>query len=116
VRVSSQSTLSVMTFPLDPNAPGRPRRSEFVRQSFANAAELAAGVAEPEPEISIRLATLEEHEPVVLAEVGGKPVAALGLRAGDARVADPARAGAGILALLPLHRLEALLVASIFGV
>jgi len=105
-----------MTFPLDPNAPGGPRRSQFVRQGFANAAALAADAADPEPEVSIRLATPEEHEPVVLAEVGGKPVAALGLRAGDARVADPARAGAGILALLHLQRLEALLVASIFGV
>ena len=51
----------------------------------------------------------------MLAEVGGKPVAALGLRAGDARVADPARASAGVLALLHLRRLEALLVTAIFG-
>ena len=51
----------------------------------------------------------------MLAEVGGKPVAALGLRAGDARVADPARASAGILALLHLRRLEALLITAIFG-
>ncbi len=51
----------------------------------------------------------------MLAEVGGKPVAALGLRAGDALVADPARASAGILALLHLRRLEALLITAIFG-
>jgi hypothetical protein len=65
-----------MPFPLDPNSPGGPRRSEFVRASFA--------AAEP-----------GEQEPVALAEVGGEPVAALGPRVGDAAVADPARAGAG---------------------
>ena len=74
MRAGPQSTLWVMTFPLDPNAPGSPRRSEFVRQSFANAAEVAAGAAEPEPQVSIRLATVEEHKPV----------------------ADRARAGAGV--------------------
>jgi hypothetical protein len=104
-----------MSFPLDPNAPGGPGRSDHLRRSYAGSAELAADATESEPEVSIRLTTLEEQEPVVLAEVGGEPVAALGLRAGDARVADPARAGAGILALLHIRRLEALLITAIFG-
>ena len=93
-----------MTFPLDPNAPGGPSRSDHVRRSHTR-----------EAEVSIRLATLEQQEPVVLAEVGGRPVAALGLRAGDATLADPARADTGVMALLHLHRLEVLLIASIFG-
>jgi hypothetical protein len=105
-----------MPFPLDPNAPGGPGRAEFVRRSLAAAGERMTYDANPESDVSIRLVTPEEHEPVVLAEVGGKPVAALGLRAGDARVADPARAGAGVMALLHLRRLEALLITSIFGV
>lgn len=104
-----------MPYPLDPNAPGGPSRSELIRRSVAADVPQAAEIADPETEISIRLATPEAHEPVVLAEVGGKPVAALGLRAGDARVADPARASAGVLALLHLRRLEALLVTAIFG-
>jgi hypothetical protein len=94
-----------MAFPLDPNAPDGPNRSEYLRLSHATEADL-----------SIRLATLEQQEPVVLAEVGGKPVAALGLRAGDATVADPARASAGVMALLHLHRLETLVIAAVFGI
>jgi hypothetical protein len=67
-----------MNFPLDPNAPGGPRRTEFVASSIAAAA------------------VPDEPVPVALAEVGGEPVAAPGLRAGDAHVAEPARAGAGV--------------------
>ena len=59
MRAGPQSTLSVMTFPLDPNAPGSPRRSEFVRQSFANAAELAAGAAEPKPQVSLWMSSTQ---------------------------------------------------------
>jgi hypothetical protein len=47
-----------MPFPFDPNAPGGPPRSEFVRASFAT--------TEP-----------DEQEPVALAEVGGEPLGRL---------------------------------------
>ena len=57
-----------------------------------------------------RLASLTDSAapdgPVMLAEVAGEPVAALGIAAGDA-VADPSRSSRTILALLHLHRLEA---------
>jgi len=65
-----------------------------------------------------RLAALGEGSlpegPVVLAELDGRPVAAVGLAGGDA-AADPRRAGAAVLFLLHLRRLEALLIGSIWG-
>ncbi len=69
---------------------------------------------EPDSSVTLRLATPDEHEPVVVAEVDGQPVAALGLRGGEV-VSDPERANAGIMALLHLHRLEARLIISVFG-
>jgi hypothetical protein len=102
-----------MPFPSDPNAPGGPRRSEYLRSSFAAAGARPADNAS-EIDVSIRLATPEKHEPVVVAEVDGQPVAALGLRGGEV-VSDPSRASSGLMALLHLRRLEALLIISIFG-
>jgi hypothetical protein len=68
----------------------------------------------PGADVSVRIATPDEHEPVVVAEVDGQPVAALGLRGGDV-VSHTERASAGIIALLHLHRLEARLIMSVFG-
>ncbi len=52
--------------------------------------------------------------PVVLAEVDGEPVAALGLADGD-MVADPRRTSASIVFLLHLRRLETCLIGSVWG-
>jgi hypothetical protein len=68
----------------------------------------------PDADVAVRIATPDEHEPVVVAEVDGQPVAALGLRGGEV-VSDPAWANEGIAALLHLHRLEARLIMSVFG-
>jgi hypothetical protein len=66
-----------------------------------------------------RLASLHDRPaprgPVVLAEVEGRPVAAMSLADGEA-LADPSRSSSGILALLHLHRLEARLIAAVWGV
>jgi hypothetical protein len=99
-----------MPFPLDPNAPGGPPRSEYLRSSFAAAGARPEGQTN-EADVSIRLAT---HEPVVVAEVDGQPVAALGLRGGEI-VSGPARANSGIVTLLHFRRLDARLIMSIFG-
>ncbi len=119
-----------MPFPRDPNAPGGPRRSEYVRASVA----ARAGSDHPtEAEVAVRLSTLEGDDgellrrlaslhdrpapsgPVVLAEVEGEPVAAMSLADGEA-VADPSRSSSGVLALLHLHRLEARVIAAVWGV
>lgn len=102
-----------MPFPLDPNAPGGPGRSEYLRAGFAAA---GAPPADQSPDLSIRLADNVPAlgEPAVLAEVDGEPVAALGLSAGDV-VADPERVNVNIMALLHLRRLEARLIMSVFG-
>jgi hypothetical protein len=119
-----------MPFPRDPNAPGGPRRSEYVRASVAAQPELDHPA---EAEVSVRLSTAEGdaaeslrrlaslHDrpapsgPVVLAEVAGEPVAAMSLANGET-VADSSSSSSGILALLHLHRLEARLIAAIWGV
>jgi len=66
-----------------------------------------------------RLALLDDGEPprgpVMLAELDGEPVAAVGLADGTA-VADRSRSSGGILALLHLRRLESRLIAAIWGV
>jgi DNA-binding IclR family transcriptional regulator len=102
-----------MAFPIDPNAPGGPRRSEYVRRGFARAGAPADAHAD-DTEVTVHLVTPDEHEPVVVAEVDGQPVAAVGLRDGEV-VADPAFRTSGILALLHLRRLEARIIMSIFG-
>jgi hypothetical protein len=66
-----------MPFPLDPNAPGGPRRTEYLRSSFASAGARPDGPSS-DADVSIRLAA-GGHEPVVVAEVAGQPVAALGV-------------------------------------
>jgi hypothetical protein len=67
-----------------------------------------------ESSVTVRLETPDEHEPVVVAEVDGEPVAALGLREGEV-VSGPGRVNASIVTLLHLHRLEARLIMSVFG-
>ena len=52
--------------------------------------------------------------PVVLAEENGDPVAAVGLKSGQA-VADPCRSSSALIALLHLHRLEARLIGALVG-
>ena len=51
---------------------------------------------------------------MVLAEVDGEPVAALGLADGG-MVADPRRTSASIVFLLHLRRLETCLIGSVWG-
>jgi hypothetical protein len=86
-----------------------------------------------EAEVSVRLSTLDGDDgeslrrlaslhdrpapsgPVVLAEVEGRPVAAMSVADGEA-IADPSGSSSGILALLHLHRLEARLIAAVWGV
>jgi hypothetical protein len=119
-----------MPFPLDPNAPGGPRRSAYLRSSFA--APASATDERLEPEVSVRLSTLDGGDreslrrlaslndspppsgPVVLAEVDSDPVAALSLSDGDT-VADPSRSSSSIIALLHLHYLEARVIGAIWG-
>ena len=52
--------------------------------------------------------------PVVLAEMDGAPVAALGIGDGSL-VADPVRAGKVTVFLMRLHRLEVRLIGSVWG-
>jgi hypothetical protein len=94
-----------MPFPLDPNAPGGPERSEYVRRSYADGADVTVRLAESVPALD---------EPAVVAELDGEPVAALGLRDGDV-VADPVYATSDLMALLHLRRLEARIIMSVFG-
>jgi hypothetical protein len=65
-----------------------------------------------------RLASLDDGSPpdgpVVLAEMDGEPVAALGI-AGGAVVADPVRVSDAIVFLMRAHRLEVRAIGSIFG-
>lgn len=65
-----------------------------------------------------RLAALADSPvpegPVVIADVDGESVAAVGLKAGEA-VADPARSSSSILTFLRLRRLEIRVVGSIWG-
>ena len=89
----------------------------------------------PDPvvgELSIRLSTPEDDEagsvdllaarsgasapsgPVMIAEIGGEPVAALALTDGAA-LQDPRRSDASILALLRLRRWEFKLITAVFG-
>ena len=103
-----------MPFPLDPNAPGGPRRSEYLRRSFA-AVGAPAHAQSDEADVSIWLATPGRHEPLVVAEVDGQPIAALGLHGGKL-MGDPKRVPPGVMALLQLRRLEARLIISVFGV
>jgi len=52
--------------------------------------------------------------PVVVAEADGRPIGAVDLECG--RLAgDPHQLGAGLIALLQLHRLEARLIGSLVG-
>ena len=100
-----------MSFPLDPNAPGGPRRSEYVSRSHAGAPPDAQT---DDAEVMVRLAAPEGREPVVVAEVDGQPVATVGLRDGEV-VADPAYRTGNILALLHLRRLETRMIMAVFG-
>lgn len=100
-------------FPCDPNAPGGPRRSEFLRSNYTAQGAPARGSASGE--LAIRLASATPSGPVVVAEVDGDPVAAITLSDGQV-VADSPRASSGIFALLQLHRLETRLIAAIWGV
>jgi hypothetical protein len=111
---SIRQELSAMPFPLDPNAPGGPGRSEYVRGSVVASGRRAA--ARSRDNVAIRLADnlFSLDGPAVVAEVDGEPVAALGLRHGDV-LADPDRATPGILALMHARRLEARLIMSVFG-
>jgi hypothetical protein len=43
-----------MSFPLDPNAPGGPRRSEYLRRSFAGASE-PLDAQEDDSEVTVRV-------------------------------------------------------------
>jgi len=65
-----------------------------------------------------RLAELDRSRPpaapVMLAEVDGRPVAAMGLSDGHA-VADPARAGSWVMTVLSLRRLETRAIIAVFG-
>jgi hypothetical protein len=65
-----------------------------------------------------RLASLTDSAPpdgpVMLAEVDGEPVAALGIADGNA-VTDPSLSSRTILALLHLHRLEARALGAIWA-
>ena len=121
-----------MRFPPDPNAPGGPRRSEYLRERFGPPGRSDFDPS-PEPDVAIRLSSIDEDDrealrrlaslddspapdaPVVLAELDGDPVAALGIGDGHA-VADPSRSNAGIIALLHLHRWEARLIGAIWGI
>ena len=66
-----------------------------------------------------RLARLSDAEPpegaVVLAEVCGEPVAAVGMADGRA-VADPARSTAALLRHLRLHSVQVRLIGSVCGI
>ena len=111
-----------MTFPIDPNAPGGPQRSQYLRELLAPPGA-SATEPPPEPEVAIRVSTVDDDDraslrrlasleyspapsgPVVFAELNGDPVAALSIPDGHT-VADPSRSNAGIIALLHLHRLE----------
>jgi|1185.fasta_scaffold322843_2 hypothetical protein len=66
-----------------------------------------------------RLATLAGRiaptGPVMLAELDGQPVAAIGIRDGTT-VADPARSTPAIATLLRMRRIEARLLAALGGV
>jgi hypothetical protein len=112
---SIRQELSAMPFPLDPNAPGGPGRSEYVRRSVVASGSRAAARSR-DADVAIRLADnlFSLDGPAVVAEVDGEPVAALGLRHGDV-LADPDRATPGILALMHARRLEARLIMSVFG-
>ena len=66
-----------------------------------------------------RLARLSEAEPpdgaVVLAEISGEPVAAVGIADGRT-VSDPARTTPALLRHLRLHSVQARVVGSIWGI
>jgi hypothetical protein len=66
-----------------------------------------------------RLASLDgaglPDGPAMLGELGGEPVAAVNLADGRV-VADRSRAGSAMIAMLHLHRLEARVIGSIWGV
>jgi hypothetical protein len=66
-----------------------------------------------------RLASLDDGEPprgpVMLAELDGEPVAALGIADGHA-VADPLRSSPAIITLLRLRRFESRVIAAVWGV
>jgi hypothetical protein len=102
-----------MAFPLDPNAPGGPGRSEYVSSTHAGAGAPPDAQTE-DAEVTVRLAAPDGHEPVVVAEVDGQPVATLGLRDGEVAT-DPAYRTGNILALLHLRRLEARMIMAVFG-
>jgi hypothetical protein len=102
-----------MAFPLDPNAPGGPDRSEYVSRNHA-AAGAPPDAQTDEAEVTVRLAAPNGREPVVVAEVDGQPVATLGLRNAEV-AADPAYLTGNILALLHLRRLEARMIMAVFG-
>ena len=65
-----------------------------------------------------RLAALGDRPPpvgpVMLAELSGRPIAAVGLAGGEA-VLDPQLAGPGLIMQLFLRRLEARVIGSIWG-
>jgi hypothetical protein len=121
-----------MTFPIDPNTPGRPRRSEYVRAAVAGGAPPGASAHHPGAALTIRLACVGDDDgpaveqlaalddarppygPVMLAELGGEPVAAVGIAHGEV-VANRSRAGSAIVTLLQLHRLEIRLIGGIWG-
>ena len=102
-----------MPFPLDPHAPGGPRRSEYVRRSFVAGGAPAHAQSDDE-DVSIWLATPDRHEPLVVAEADGQPIAALALHGGKL-MGDPKRVPPGVMALLQLRRLETRLIISVFG-
>lgn len=59
--------------------------------------------------------TAAPEGPVVIADVDGEPVAALGIGYGGA-VADPARFNGSILTLVLLRRLEVRVIGAVWGV
>jgi hypothetical protein len=72
----------------------------------------------PDAESIVHLASLDDGTPpdgpVVLAEMDGEPVAALGIADG-AVVADPLRVSQATLFLMRAHRLEVRAIGAIFG-
>jgi hypothetical protein len=66
-----------------------------------------------EPEVTIRVST-EHGEAVMLAEMNGQAVAAMGLKDGKT-VLDPTRATPWILTLLRIRRLETRAIIAVFG-
>jgi hypothetical protein len=96
-----------------------PLRMDHPSKAQEPAVAIRLSIADDRDDETItRLASLSDsaqpHGPVMLAEVDGEPVAALGIADGDA-VADPSRANRTILALLHLHRLEARALGAIWA-